>query len=48
MWTRLHVEMTPAAGRPIRRAGYTLSVLRKTNGRWQMVRGADMLTPASD
>jgi uncharacterized protein (TIGR02246 family) len=46
MWTRLTVEVTPpGGGRPMRRAGHTLSVLRKVAGRWLLARDANMLTP---
>ena len=47
MWTRLSVEVTPPAGggRPLKRAGHTLSILRKTDGRWQLARDANLLTP---
>ena len=47
MWTRLSVEVTPPAGSgsPVKRAGHTLTVLRKTNGRWQLARDANLLTP---
>ena len=46
LWTRLTVEVTPpaGAGKPMKRAETTLSVLRKTNGRWQMARDANLLT----
>ena len=45
MWTRLTVVMTPNdGGAPVRRAGHTLSVLTKQNGRWQIARDANMLT----
>ncbi len=47
MWTKLSVEVTPAAagGRPTKRAGHTLSILRKNDGRWQLARDANLLTP---
>jgi uncharacterized protein (TIGR02246 family) len=46
-WTRLSVEVTPAAGggRSTKRAGHTLSILRKTDGRWLLARDANLLTP---
>ena len=47
MWTRLSVEMTPPGGAPMKRAGHTLSVLRKTGGRWQLARDANLLVPVS-
>jgi uncharacterized protein (TIGR02246 family) len=46
MRTRLSVEVTPpAGGKTLKRAGYTLSVLRKVEGRWQLARDANLLTP---
>jgi uncharacterized protein (TIGR02246 family) len=44
-WTRLSVTMTPPGGKPMKRAGTTLSVLRKTHGRWQLARDANLLVP---
>jgi uncharacterized protein (TIGR02246 family) len=44
MWTRLSVVMTPAGGKAIKRAGHTLSVLRKENGKWRLARDANMLS----
>ena len=35
----------PGGGRPTKRAGHTLSVLRKADGRWQLARDANLLTP---
>jgi uncharacterized protein (TIGR02246 family) len=40
----LEVTITPAGGPPSRRAGYTLTILRKENGRWLLVRDANLLT----
>ena len=45
MWTRLSVDVTPPGGKPIRRAGHTLSVLRKKEGQWRLARDANLLTP---
>ena len=46
MWTRLTVVMTPPNGAPsVRRAGHTLSILRKQNGRWVIARDANLLAP---
>ena len=42
--SRLSVDITPPGDKPIRRAGHTLSVLRKTAGRWQIARDANLLT----
>jgi len=41
---RLEVSIIPAGGPPSRRAGYTLTILRKENGRWLLVRDANLLT----
>jgi uncharacterized protein (TIGR02246 family) len=40
----LEVTMTPADGKPVRRAGYTLTILRKQGGRWLLTRDANLLT----
>jgi len=44
MWTRLSVEVKPKNGKPIKRAGHTLSVLEKQNGKWVLLRDANLLT----
>jgi ketosteroid isomerase-like protein len=44
MWTRLSVTATPPDGSaPVRRAGHTLTILRKEGGRWKIARDANML-----
>ena len=48
LWSRLRVEVTPAGGKTNRRAGHTLTVLHKTNGRWLLARDANLLTPIDD
>jgi uncharacterized protein (TIGR02246 family) len=45
MWTKLTVVATPPGGKPMTRAGFTLSVLKKENGRWVLARDANMLSP---
>ena len=45
MWSRLHVEMRPPGGKPVKRAGHTLTVLHKVGGQWRLARDANMLTP---
>lgn len=46
MWTKLTFVATPPDGSPaLTRAGYTLSILRKQNGKWLMARDANMLAP---
>ena len=47
-WNYLTVVVTPHdGGAPIKRAGNVLSVLQKQNGRWVIVRDANMLAPVS-
>ena len=43
MWTKLMVAFTPPGGSPITRAGNTLTILSKQNGKWVLVRDANML-----
>jgi len=46
MWTRLSVAMTPPGGAaPTKRAGHTLSLMKKRNGKWLLARDANMLAP---
>jgi uncharacterized protein (TIGR02246 family) len=46
MWTRLEVTVHPPGGAPpMVRAGHTLSILRKENGRWRIARDANLLAP---
>jgi uncharacterized protein (TIGR02246 family) len=41
----LTVTITPPGGQPIRRAGYTLAILRKTPaGKWLLARDANLMT----
>lgn len=48
MWTKLTVVVKPPGGGPaMKRAGHTLSVLRKQNGKWLLARDANMLVPVS-
>lgn len=47
MWTKLTVVMTPAGGSPIERAGHTLSILKRQNGKWLLARDANLLAPVS-
>jgi uncharacterized protein (TIGR02246 family) len=42
----LEVMVTPPGGKPMRRSGYTLTILRKeADGRWRLARDANLLTP---
>ena len=46
MWTQLTVVVTPPGGaQSMTRAGYTLSILKKQNGKWVITRDANMLAP---
>jgi uncharacterized protein (TIGR02246 family) len=46
MWTKLTVVATPPGnGQPAKRAGHTLSVLKKENGKWLLARDANLLAP---
>ena len=45
MWAKLSVVVTPAGGtQPMTRAGHTLSILKKQNGKWVLARDANMLS----
>jgi uncharacterized protein (TIGR02246 family) len=47
-YIRNHVTMTitrPGAA-PMQRKGYTLSILRKQDGRWRLARHANLVAPA--
>ena len=45
MWTKLTVVVTPPGRAPtMTRAGHTLSILKKQNGKWVLARDANMLT----
>lgn len=49
MWTKLSVVIAPPGGAPpMTRAGHTLSVLKKQNGKWVLARDANVLSPVSD
>jgi len=46
MWTKLTVVITPPNDPPpVTRAGHTLSILRKQDGKWLLARDANMLAP---
>jgi len=43
--SHITVTMTPPAGEPVRRAGYTLTILRKQpDGKWRLARDANLVT----
>ena len=47
LWSRLRVVVTPADGSPpLQREGHTLTVLRRSQGRWLLARDANLLGPA--
>jgi uncharacterized protein (TIGR02246 family) len=42
----LQIAVTPLGGNSVKRAGYTLTILRKQpDGRWLLARDANLLTP---
>jgi uncharacterized protein (TIGR02246 family) len=42
----LQISVTPPSGNSVKRAGYTLTILRKQpDGRWLLARDANLLTP---
>jgi uncharacterized protein (TIGR02246 family) len=48
MWTKLSVTVTPPGGEPTTRAGHTLSILKKQDGKWVIARDANMLAPVEE
>ena len=45
LWSKLRVEVTlPGNAEPIVRAGHTLTIFTKQNGKWLLTRDANMLT----
>ena len=48
MWTKLTVVVTPPGAQSMTRGGYTLSILKKQNGKWVLARDANMLAPVSN
>ena len=48
LWTKLTVVVTPPGGAPpVTRAGHTLSILKKQNGKWLLARDANLLAPVT-
>jgi uncharacterized protein (TIGR02246 family) len=50
-YLRNHITITvaPPGGKPVKRAGYTLTILHKqTNGQWLLARDANLLTEVKD
>ncbi len=49
MRSRLTVAvMPPHGGKPMKRAGHTLTILRRERGRWLLARDANLLVPVAD
>lgn len=45
----ISITMTPPGGKPMKRAGYTLSILRKgADGKWLLARDANLVTEVKD
>lgn len=47
MWTQLTVVVAPPGAASITRAGYTLTILEKRDGKWLLLRDANLLSPVS-
>lgn len=47
MWQTLRVVITPPGAPSITRAGHTLTILKRQNGKWVLARDANMLAPGS-
>ena len=45
MWQALTVTVTPPGATPARRAGHTLTIFRRENGRGRLARDANLLSP---
>jgi uncharacterized protein (TIGR02246 family) len=45
-YIRNYIEMTitPEGGTPMKRSGWTLTILRKQDGRWRLARDANLVT----
>lgn len=41
---RIAVTLHPPQGAPVKHAGYTLTLLRKDDGRWRLARDANLVT----
>ena len=49
MWARLTVVATPPGGAPaMTRAGHTLTLFKKQDGKWVLARDANMLAPVPE
>ena len=45
MWSKLNVVATMPGKAPVKRAGHTLTLFKKQNGRWLRARDANLLAP---
>lgn len=45
LWTKIQVTATLPGGDQMQRAGFTMSILKKENGRWLLARDANLLSP---
>lgn len=45
LWSKLSVVVTPPGGSPMERAGHTLTIFQRVNGKWLLTRDANLLTP---
>ena len=46
LWARLSVSVTPpGSSEPMERAGHTLTVFRRVDGKWLLARDANLLSP---
>jgi uncharacterized protein (TIGR02246 family) len=43
MHNYLEMTITPEGGAPVKRSGWTLTILRKTDGRWRLARDANLM-----
>jgi uncharacterized protein (TIGR02246 family) len=44
MRSYLEMTITPENGQPVKRSGYTLTILRKESGQWRVARDANLVT----
>ena len=46
--SRIEIAVTPPSGNPVRRSGYTLTLMRKeADGHWRLARDANLMTVRS-
>lgn len=48
LWSKLRVTIIPPGAPQTTRAGHTLTILQKQNGRWLLARDANLLVPVPD